>query len=359
MIMLSVNQMWDPLEVCIVGKMYDPGYFKIVPNVKIRNVLEKIAMECEEDFQRLIRLLEDFNVEVIRPNAVTDKHFIPPPVTPRDHTAMIGNRFFIDPRLEMDFYQPIVDYVTAKNGVVHWKKNINTATIRPLGRDLLCGQVDLAENNVWTTIRKDNWPQLAPKEIPTNLNTMMIKNYKADIEETFKGYRCHYYEDDSHLDGRIFIGAPGLLITNKEIDHGDRFKDWDILYFNRTIKDEISNNRFYKMVQKKNRGRWWVPGEESNNDFADFVDCYLSNWVGFIEESQFDLNILMIDESNAVCTNANDEICKKLDSYGIKLHVVNFRHSLFFDGGIHCITSDIKRRGALIDLTLLGKGILL
>jgi hypothetical protein len=350
--MLSVNQTWDPLEVCIVGKMYDPKSFNFISSSRVRQVLEKIAIETEEDFQTLIKLLNKFNVELIRPNAkLIDNKLMPPPVTPRDHTAMIGNKFFIDPRVDLNFYQPIVDYVQQYNKI-NWVKNINTATILRLGKDLLYGQMNLSPSNVWTSIRKDNWPIDTPKNLEDSFNTKAIIDYQKSISTWFKDYRCHFYPKENHLDGCMAVIKPGLLISNKELDHKSRFKDWDILYLDTTVKDKMINNYSYMELRKKNRGKWWIPGEESNDDFIEFVDSYLSAWTGYIEESQFDLNLLMIDECNAVCTSANDMIQRKFDEYGINLHIVNFRHSLFFDGGIHCLTSDIKRKGELIDLAL-------
>ncbi len=350
--MLSVNQVWDPLEVCIVGRMYDTKSFSFISNNKIRQVLEKLAEESEEDFQTLIQLLNKFNVEVIRPHApLINNKLLPPPVTPRDHTAMIGNQFFIDPRVNLNFYQPIVDYVQKYN-VVNWEKNINTATIIRLGKDLLYGQMNLSPSNVWTSIRKDNWPIEPPSVLLDKLNANAMDAYCKSISNLFGEYRCHFYPEESHLDGCMSVIKPGLLISNRELDHKGRFKDWDILYLDTTVKDKIASNQSYIKLRQKNRGRWWIPGEESNNDFIEFVDSYLKTWTGYIEESQFDLNLLMIDEQNAVCTSTNDQILKKFDEHGINLHVVNFRHSLFFDGGIHCLTSDIKRKGELVDLAL-------
>jgi hypothetical protein len=353
--MLAVNQFWDTLEVCIVGKMYEPDYFKPISNTKIRAAFEKIAIECEEDLQKLIKLLERFNVTVIRTNAETDKFLIPPPITPRDYTAMIGNKFFIDPRVEQTFYKPVIDYVKRQGNEINWQKNINTACILRFGKDLLCGNVDLSTHNIWTTLRKENWPLEPPKVINESFNTVMTDLYKKDVLQTFKDYRCHFYDDECHLDGRIFSPVPGLLITSGDMDHKNLFKGWDILRVNSTVLDEIKNDPNYNIVKERHNSKWWVPGEELNLDFTNFVHEHLYRWIGYIEESQFYLNILMIDSKNAVVSKLNDAIAKKLEEYDITLHVIDFRHSLFFDGGIHCLTSDIKRKGKLVDLALLSK----
>jgi hypothetical protein len=350
--MLSVNQFWDPLEVCIVGRMYDPSYFQNVQNIKARTVLERIAIECEEDLQKLIKLLESFNVKVLRPSIKTDKVFSPPPIMPRDWTAMIGDTFYIDPRVELSFYQPIIDYVASQTTKIVWQKNVNTATILRFGKDLLCGNVELTDENIWSTLKKDYWPS-TPPVLNGKFNTLVTDLYKKEIRSTFSDYRCYFYESENHLDGRMLSPKPGLLIINPDLKRHGLFKDWDILEISKTLIDEIINNSNYNMIRNKNAGKWWVPGEEHNNDFTDFINNNLKHWTGFIEESQYDINMLMIDSQNAVVTRLNDEMAKKLEEHGVTLHVVKFRHETFFDGGIHCLTSDIKRKGKLIDLALL------
>jgi hypothetical protein len=38
-----------------------------------------------------------------------------------------------------------------------------------------------------------------------------------------------------------------------------------------------------------------------------------------------------------------------LERYGITAHVVPFRHRFFWDGGLHCVTSDLHRSGTKKD----------
>ena len=102
--MFSVHQHWDPLKVCAVGRSYPPEFYSYIKDARVRNVFEKIAIETEEDYQKLISKLEEFGVEVVRTD-ISDDHEIywktesdkvaPPPMTPRDHTAMVGSRYFM------------------------------------------------------------------------------------------------------------------------------------------------------------------------------------------------------------------------------------------------------------------------
>jgi hypothetical protein len=62
--MFSVNQPWDPLQVCAVGSTYPPEYYSWIKVPHVRELFEKIAQETEEDFQKLIAVLKKFNVEI-------------------------------------------------------------------------------------------------------------------------------------------------------------------------------------------------------------------------------------------------------------------------------------------------------
>ena len=100
-------------------------------------------------------------------------------------------------------------------------------------------------------------------------------------------------------------------------------------------------------LKKKNHGKWWVPGEELNDDFTDFVESWLSHWVGFVEETVFDVNMLIIDPKNVMVFNYNPQVFEALNRYGVTPHIVPFRHRYFWDGGISCCTQDLRRRGGL------------
>ena len=46
----SVYQHWDPLQACAVGRSYPPEFYSFI---KIGFVMEKIAIETEEDVQKI------------------------------------------------------------------------------------------------------------------------------------------------------------------------------------------------------------------------------------------------------------------------------------------------------------------
>jgi hypothetical protein len=55
----SVYQHWDPLKVCLVGRTYPPEFYKWIQNKDTRQRFETLSQETEEDYQRLISLLQN------------------------------------------------------------------------------------------------------------------------------------------------------------------------------------------------------------------------------------------------------------------------------------------------------------
>jgi hypothetical protein len=96
--MYSVYQHWDPLRVCVVGRSYPPEFYSWINVPHVRSLFEKIAIETEEDFQNIIKKLQEFGVDVLRPelpaDPLVDGKYVPPPMTPRDYTVMVGDTFY-------------------------------------------------------------------------------------------------------------------------------------------------------------------------------------------------------------------------------------------------------------------------
>ena len=71
-------------------------------------------------------------------------------------------------------------------------------------------------------------------------------------------------------------------------------------------------------------------------------ETWLEDWVGFVEETVFDVNLIMLDETKA--TNAeNKELEKKFNEHGIDM--IRPIDTDTRDAGWHCITLDVEREG--------------
>jgi hypothetical protein len=76
-----------------------------------------------------------------------------------------------------------------------------------------------------------------------------------------------------------------------------------------------------------------------------WIDKWLNEWKGYVQDVAFDSNVLVIDPKNILFSSKQPKLFKFLEQKGITCHVVNMRHSMFWEGGIHCLTLDVKRRG--------------
>jgi|7_EtaG_2_1085326.scaffolds.fasta_scaffold06992_2 N-dimethylarginine dimethylaminohydrolase len=347
----KVDYLYDRLRVCAVGRAYPPEFYSFIHDPTIRSVMERIAEETEEDYQKLISLLKIFNVEVVRTVLPTDflnsqlsKQYFPAAMTPRDHCGMIGNQFFISrtiskwntlrgpdwpilpPKTDQEFnllpdwvkqelndfnvtdafgcydfdhsgMRPIEDLVSKQGNEIIYDKKIDTATILRLGQDLVVG-TEPGQN---------------------------FTDQQEKMEKLFPNHNIHIIDSQGHLDGCVCVLCPGLIVSRNDIELCKYFDDWKVI---------IADNEDSKPTQ--------------NKSFTRYVENYFHNWLGDIEETIIDINMLSIDKHNVISTNTSASPANKLiEKEGINVHTVNFRHYQFWDGGIHCITNDLHRTNGL------------
>ena len=372
--MYSVYQHWDPLKVCIVGKSYPPEFYSWIKNPKTRSIFEQIAQETEEDFQSLIKILKKFNVEVLRPDIPNDynellnpitNRYIPSPLTPRDDFGMYGNTLLYSHPTINKFYNDVKDQ--------SWPCGIfSFADLQNLPKDVLFELTNIfkmdfrfarpSSNKSYDTFYKNMFNVIKDK---CNINTtesdtstasncrigkdIYVNSNKAytDFRDLFQEYRFHNINKPYHTDSVFCPVVPGLIISLEDIPtYKDTFPGWEVVY----LPDQSwVNVKPFLDLKEKNQGKWWIPGEEYNDDVTETVNTWMSNWVGYVEETVFDINMLVINEKNVVVNNYNKQVFDALERHGVTPHICNFRHRYFWDGGLHCITSDVSREGVMKD----------
>lgn len=330
----SVYQHWDPLKVIVVGASYPPELYDYIKNEKVRKIFYKIAEETEEDYQKLISLLEKFNVQVLRPdmtgvneyNQYCIKENItinkPSQMQPRDYTLMLGSKFCFSERVIG--FENIISHIKSQGNIIlksAFHQNLNGAMTTRLGKDLYVGTL-------------------------SSSTPRTHKSIKFDLENIFREYRITTVDTQGHADGTFCPVRPGLLFTIMNFDgmYEKTFPGWEVVSIVGESWDKV---RGWINLKNKNRGKWWVPGEELNDDFTSFVETWMSDWVGYVEESVFDINMLVIDINNVIVNGYNEKVFDAFARYNITPHICNFRHRYFWDGGIHCITSDLDREGVM------------
>jgi hypothetical protein len=343
----SVHQHWDPLKVMAVGISYPPEFYDYITNEKVRKVFYRIAEETEEDYQKLINLLQSFGVDVVRTSAtqliergkfdIKNGNPINAPVTmqPRDQSIMIGETFYCN---NYATYAPLRDKVMAAGNTVRPNKDydigykyqntdlyLNGAQISRLGKDLYVGSFEPIPNDKRVEVEK-TW---------------------AKLRSEFPDYRLTFVDTQGHSDGSFCPVVPGLIVSiTTPINYENTFPGWEVVYLQGESWVKIKS---FLELKQKNHGKWWVPGEELNDDFTHYVETWMNKWVGYVEESVFDVNMIVIDKKNVIVNGYNEKAFDAFSRHGITPHVCNFRHRYFWDGGLHCITSDLHREGSMED----------
>ena len=332
---------WQPLEEVIVGRAYTPDYFDFIENAQVRNQLQQILAETEEDLTNLQKTIEIFGARVRRPELPDKCHFQQeqmksqgaplPPLTPRDWQITLGDKLLrVLPIQELDSlcneYTQAGSTVINPHGTTRWDENciLNGASASCIVR-------------VGHDVFFDNSDFLRPDQ------TRWIVDNVLGSE-----YRIHEAVTDGHGDAVFAILKPGVLLSSKHdvnLDLAHDFPGWDVCkIWDSSIWAAMEVGKF---KYEQSPGAWYVQGQTPTPEFTDFVNTYLTKWTGFVAETVFDVNCLVLDESHVIFSAYNREVFDYCRKHRIEPIISELRHSYFWDGGISCCTQDIRRRGGL------------
>lgn len=357
--MLSVHTEWDPLKVCVVGKNYPPEFYTFIKNSKLRNLLEKIAEETEEDYQKVVDILQSFGVTVLRPTPpkfspeyyIESNLPIPGPISaiPRDQMNMLGDKFFLFP-------QSHAIHKTNRNHTVKSSLVVNYD-------DIWSDVRSYVESHGNEVIDVSEWTELQPLKVNglfrigrdvffgtkhRETDKKVIDSIEVMKTKWLKDYKTHTVTTGGHIDGVFNPLKPGLIFSAWDADaYNETFPDWEVVYFEANRMNSILH---WMKLRQKNHGKWWLPGIYDDDDIIDYVETWLKDWVGYIEETVFDVNLLMIDEKNAIVPTMSDKANDAFKRHGITPHHAPIRHRFFWDGAIHCLTAELHREGVLRDV---------
>lgn len=338
---------FQQLEEVIVGRAYPPESFRYIADDEHRSGLMRILEETEEDLQTLCKLLTDMGVVVRRPEVhfqlgrdgahkkfdlqTFSFQFPNHPLMPRDTVVVAGstlletftrsqNRFFEN----WSYRQLFAEYFAKGAGWVSMPMPMLTneadsyhsyagrmalyhaANILKCGRDIFYSQPSNAEFNGKGTELGLNW-------------------FKRMLGDQF---RFHPAPCAGHLDGKLALLKPGLLATWSRDFIPEALRSWDaIIIEGKSPLPEsflqIKKQRFYK----------------------DFVVEWLTEWIGYVDETVFDVNMFSVRENLVITNGYNAKVYADFKRHGIEAIPWNFRHQYFWDGAIHCVTLDIRRGG--------------
>lgn len=320
---VKFNAPWHRLRHTWVGATYPPIFFEPIKNQKIRESLQKIARETEEDYENLINVLQQFGVHVSRP-------VVAPGLTIMD---------FIDT-------QGHLNYAQAKSFTL-----IPRPPMQPRDSLLIVGEtmIGTSEECKWFYPDCARAPFDFDAPMVTVIGHHIISDCKDDpwlpiyLQEKFPDRTIVPVLIGGHNDAVFCPVRPGLIVSTYHHDnYTETFPGWEVKFITNQSWNAIPG---WRQTKHANVGKWWVPDDDNNPEFAQFVDTWLGHWLGFVGETVFDVNMLQIDEHTILVNNYNSEMFNFFASRGIEPIITPFRHRFFWDGGIHCVTGDVYREG--------------
>lgn len=335
---------WGKLKEVWLGDVY-PSHFYDHLESQVRDVFHELTERTQQDLAVIEKKLIELGVDVVRPvynriddYILSDQHpTMPgqldrPQICPRDHFLVYGNTFIGD-RYYHRAWQPAVDRYRADPTVniidqlrLDHIGHMSGANSVRAGKDLY---LDVFHSAGHSTISE------------------MQQEFEQKIQPLFPDSRLHLLSNGGHVDGCFAVLSPGQLLTSRYFDDYDRtFPGWDRINIG---SPEFANHRLSRQSPDCN-GKWWNTGGGTNQAFNEHVIKHALDWVGNYTETFFEVNCLVVDEHNVLLLGENEAVFKELERRGITAHSLPFRTRTFWDGGLHCITLDIRREDSAVDL---------
>ena len=364
----------------MLGNNWGSEFFENIADDSIRSPMQRIANETLEELSYFEEVLKDFGCEVIRTKVdnkdrienYSDQYFPVPrnALQPRDHQLVSGNKLYSNNYDNPGIMSALTEYSNDYEGLFIF--DIHTSKLDRKRWNAVAGadwpsfdyflenrhNVSNFEDTIWEEILTfgnsfEDWNVV--RHLPTSANSFLIGNdvymsHAVDLpmsrlQEIFPDTRINMLaHGHTHTDGCFHPIKPGAILSLHDFqNYENTFPGWDVCYLEGESWTKV---RKFHHTKKQNFGNWWVPGEEDNDKFSKFVNDWLDNWVGYVEESVFDVNVLVLDEHH-VCVNSlqNEQLNAFLKKHKMEAIHIPWKHRYFWDGGLHCITLDLVREG--------------
>lgn len=342
MALVSVHTEWDPLEEIVVGIVFDDCQFPttdwVFENAHVNipgedpsrlpkgPISQQVLAEAREDLEALVKVLEDLEVTVRRPEWVDFSKICSTPYweadgfntyCPRDTLLAVGNLVIEAPMALRSRQFEAYAYAGLRRDCIEandkWisapkpKLLPESFTVEESGNVVLGEQEPIFDAANVLRIGRDILYQVSSSG--NRLGGRWLQSVLGD------GYRIHYTDiyTGSHIDSTFALLRPGLLLANAERVSPTTlpvfFSSWDVIYFS----DIVAN---------------------SYHEYA-----YSSPWLG--------MNLLMVNPDLAIVESAQVPLSKELRRHGIEVVMTPLRQCRTLGGGLHCVTLDLRRQGAL------------
>jgi N-dimethylarginine dimethylaminohydrolase len=255
-------------------------------------VPEWIQMEAEEDLERLIAVLTDAGVEVLRP---AYKDFV---ITqgmynycPRDRVIIAGDVVVDTAMMYPCRDQEIqsLDFLT--------QPGISTR-IMPRDQGMILDAANVCRLN-------DHWLFLRSAS-----GNMAAYHWLCEQFPQIRIHLCDFYAG-VHIDSTICPLREGLVLLNasRVTEHNlpPVLKSWDKIW----VEDCVPR------------------------DFYQYP--YASKWIG--------MNTLTVDPNTVIVDHMQIDLIQQIQAQGLDVIPMELRHSRTLGGGFHCVTLDLHRQG--------------
>lgn len=338
---ILVYNNWDPLEEIWLGDTY-PEHFYEDFDSEIRDNFCKVTEYTKEDLNIVQKKFEEFGVTVRRPTFKNKEHYfysntkklMKPPICPRDDNAVIGDKLY---------------YTTYYGGVWEEIAKIYNSDIQKQDKTLMSGAgiVKLGQDIIFDC-SITNSKQKKEEQIKTLFYNFEL--FLSATKDIVKDYRLHFSTNGGHLDACFMPVRPNLFLATKYFSNYELIlPNWESIFI---YEPTYMLGKKMGHISQDVAHKWRMGNFNFPSVFNNFINKYCNDWIGNYKETYFEVNVVMIDEKNMICIDTSglhEPLFKLLHKEGINVHVVPWRTRNFWDGGIHCITLDVRRKAKKID----------
>lgn len=312
-------EVWIPnqknrLKKVLLGSVPSPSILQKFLGRPIPKSIERVLIETQEDLYEIKKTYQSLGVEVIssypdEPDTATEDS-----INVRDGFIVVDDHMFITKRVNVleTFYETIG----------------NKTFCEHIGR--YCPDIYIHDDYA----------------ILDRLNPDAYGYWRKQLSDKRQIITAF---NEGHSDGIYCNVGDKIWLTNgQSLPYEKYWPDIPVMELSKANKGEVNDWNEAEELEKhkeleKTKGGWFIYKHELTQEDIKFTEYHLKNWTGYCEETLFDINMSVIDQNNVMAISQNSLVYDKLESLGVKVHKVPFRHRFFWDGGLHCITNDLVR----------------
>ena len=314
------------LEEVWLGDVYPASFYDHLQPA-VRDAFQTITHWTQEDLAPIEKKLKELGVTVQRPQyrSIDDcldenDNLLKPVIASRDDTLVLGNNMYhLRNKFKYNPWQHCLDVYQQSGATIFEQQDGPWACLSPpcmvrLGRDIYVDWI--YHRDVWGMVTEP-------------------------LVELAKDYRIHVSMIDGHSDCVFSPIREGLILTTDyKTSYSSTFPGWEVYNINHKGRKKPLNmgGGFHQ---------WHIPDSNigANKEFAEHIQVKAQDWIGSYIETVFDVNLLIVDDKNILSLGDDSETFEFLARQGYTIHAFDFRCRNFWDGGMHCLTNDIRRAG--------------